>query len=312
MFVSIAIASFIFFVIWLTGRTGQQELTRYSLLFHKDVSGLSVGGPVKYMGMNIGSVVLMDLERVKDVKPVKDSENVKAVKIRVDIDVLASTPVDQGTFASLALQGITGVAVVNLETEPGVHPPLKTLPGRDYPIIPVRIVGFSALMSSAPEIMSKLNKLLTQAGKILGEENQSAIAGTLDNIEILTTSLAEERESIAAIPGNVNATLDDIQSTVRQLQGMISDLQPGINSTVENVNQSSQNLASLTGRVDDLLRDHERDISKFMEDGLAEAPALMKETRQALRDLEKLVQELQDDPSQLIYRQAENSVEIEP
>jgi len=318
LFVSIAIASFIFFVIWLTGRTGEQELTRYTLLFHKDVSGLSVGGPVKYMGMNVGSVVMMDLERVKqaertkELEPVEDPEKTKAVKIRVDIDVLDSTPVDQGTFASLALQGITGVAVVNLESEPGRHSALDVLPGRDYPVIPVKIVGFSALMSSAPEIMSKLNNLLTQAGKILGEENQSAIAGTLDNIESLTTSLAEERESIAAIPGNVNATLGDIQATVRQLQGMISDLQPGINSTVENVNRSSENLASLTGRVDALLRDHEKDISHFMEDGLAEAPALMKETRQALRDLEKLVQELQDDPSQLIYRQAENSVEIEP
>lgn len=300
MFVSIAIASFIFFVIWLTGRTGAQELTRYTLLFHKDVSGLSVGGPVKYMGMNIGSVVMMDLERSA------------GVRIRVDIDVLSSTPVDNGTFASLALQGITGVAVVNLETEPGVHPELEVLPGRDYPVIPVRIVGFSALMSSAPEIMSKLNNVLTQAGKILGDENQNAIAGTLENIESLTATLAAERESIGAIPDNLNTTIAEIQVTVRQLQGMISELQPGINSTVENVNQSSKNLASLTGRVDTMLSDHERDIGQFLEDGLAEAPALMIETRLALRDLEKLVQELQDDPSQLIYRQADNSVEIEP
>jgi len=230
----------------------------------------------------------------------------------VDIDVLSSTPVDNGTFASLALQGITGVAVVNLETEPGVHPELEVLPGRDYPVIPVRIVGFSALMSSAPEIMSKLNNVLTQAGKILGDENQNAIAGTLENIESLTATLAAERESIGAIPDNLNTTIAEIQVTVRQLQGMISELQPGINSTVENVNQSSKNLASLTGRVDTMLSDHERDIGQFLEDGLAEAPALMIETRLALRDLEKLVQELQDDPSQLIYRQADNSVEIEP
>jgi len=300
LFVSIAIASFIFFVIWLTGRTGAQELTRYTLLFHKDVSGLSVGGPVKYMGMNIGSVVMMDLERSA------------GVRIRVDIDVLSSTPVDNGTFASLALQGITGVAVVNLETEPGVHPELEVLPGRDYPVIPVRIVGFSALMSSAPEIMSKLNNVLTQAGKILGDENQNAIAGTLENIESLTATLAAERESIGAIPDNLNTTIAEIQVTVRQLQGMISELQPGINSTVENVNQSSKNLASLTARVDGLLLDHERDMSHFMEEGLAQAPALMSETRAALRDLEKLVMELQDDPSQLIYRQADTSVEIEP
>jgi len=300
LFVSIALASFIFFVIWLTGRTGNEELTRYTLLFHKDVSGLAVGGPVKYMGMSVGTVVSMHIEQSE------------GIKVRVDIDVLTETPVDNGTFASLALQGITGVAVVNLETEPGKHAPLKTLPDRKYPIIPVRIVGFSALMASAPEIMGKLDHLLTQAGKILGEENQATVSGALENIESVTASLAGQREEIAAIPGNLNQTINDIQATVAQLQTMISELQPGINSTVENVNISSQNLASLTARVDTLLLQHQNDIGRFMEDGLGEAPALMKETRNALRDLEKLVMELQDDPSQLIYRQADNSVEIRP
>jgi phospholipid/cholesterol/gamma-HCH transport system substrate-binding protein len=300
LFVSVAIAAFVFFVIWLTGRTGEQDLTRYTLLFHKDVSGLSVGGPVKYMGMKVGSVVMMDIERID------------GVKIRVDIDVLSSTPVDNGTFASLALQGITGVAVVNLETEQGEHPPLEVLPDRDYPIIPVRIVGFSALMSNAPEIMNKLNNILGQAEKILGEENQSAIAATLENIKVLTETLAAERESIGALPNNLNATIADIQATVNQLQVMISELQPGITSTIENVDQSSRNLASLTGRVDGMLQRHEQDIGRFVEDGLAEAPALMTQTRKVLRDLEKMLQDLQDGPSQLIYRHDENAVEIEP
>jgi phospholipid/cholesterol/gamma-HCH transport system substrate-binding protein len=300
LFVSVAIAAFIFFVIWLTGRTGEQDLTRYTLLFHKDVSGLNVGGPVKYMGMKVGSVVMMDIERID------------GVKIRVDIDVLSSTPVDSGTFASLALQGITGVAVVNLETEQGEHPPLDVLPDRDNPIIPVRIVGFSALMSNAPEIMNKLNNILGQAEKILGEENQSAIAATLDNIKVLTETLAAEREAIGALPNNLNATIADIQATVNQLQVMISELQPGITSTIENVDQSSRNLASLTGRVDGMLQRHEQDIGRFVEDGLAEAPALMTQTRKVLRDLEKMLQDLQDGPSQLIYRHDENAVEIEP
>lgn len=300
LFVSIAMASFIFFVVWLTGRTGAEELTRYSLLFHKDVSGLSVGGPVKYMGMNIGSVVHMSLEQNE------------GVRIRVDIDVLETTPIDDGTFASLALQGITGVAVVNLETEPGTHAPLETLPGREYPVIPVRIVGFSALMSSAPEIMGKLNSLLSHANELLGEENRGTVAGVLENIESLTAALNEERETIAAIPANLNVTISEIQTTVLQLQETIAQLRPGLNSTVANIDQSSQNLASLTGRVDDMLRDHEQDLGEFMEEGLGEAPALMAETRKALRDLEKLVQELQDDPSQLIYRQADNSLKIEP
>jgi phospholipid/cholesterol/gamma-HCH transport system substrate-binding protein len=300
LFVSVSLALLIFFVIWLTGRTGVEELKRFSLMFHKDVSGLSVGGPVKYMGMSIGSVVQMNLNKVD------------GIRVQVDIDVLESTPVDQGTFASLALQGITGVAVVNLATEPGKHLPLEIPAGMDYPVIPVRIVGFSAIMANAPEIMAKLNDLLTQAGQILGEENQGAIASTLNNIDKLTTSLAEERETIAAIPGKLNLAISDIQATVRQLQDTMTQLTPGISSTIENVNRSSENLASLTSRLDTMLRNHEDDLGQFMEEGLAAVPALMKQTRESLRELEKLVQELQHDPSQLIYRQADNSVEIEP
>lgn len=300
LFVSIAIASFVIFVVWLTGRTGVEEMKRYSMMFGNDISGLAVGGPVKYMGMNIGSVIAMKLEQ-------KDG-----IRIRVDIEILESTPVDEGTFASLALQGITGVAVVNLATDEGQHLPLQTLEGEPYPIIPVRILGFSALMADAPEIMSKLNDVLARANEILGEENQASISGTLNNIEELTSSLAEERDTIAKIPNNLNETITEIRATVLQLQGMVSDLKPGIDSTVSNIDRSSQNLASLTARVDSLLQNHESDVSHFMEQGLAQAPALMTETREALRDLEKLVMELQDDPSQLIYRPADNSVEIQP
>jgi phospholipid/cholesterol/gamma-HCH transport system substrate-binding protein len=300
LFVSIAIAAFIAFVIWLTGRSGDEEMQRYSLMFGRDVSGLSVGGPVKFMGMNIGSVVQMNLERNED------------IQVKVDIEILESTPVDGGTYASLALQGITGVAVVNLASEPGSHPPLEIPPGRDHPVIPVRVTGFSALLSSAPAIMNKLDNLLAQAGKMLGEDNQETIANTLSNLETVTGSLAENRDAIAAIPADLSSTLRDIQATVRQLQDVISQLQPGLNSTIENVNRSSENLVSLTGQIDSLLRDHQYSLDQFMERGLGEAPALMAETREAMRDLEKLMAELKDDPSQLIHRPAANEVEIEP
>ena len=38
----------------------------------------------------------------------------------------------------------------------------------------------------------------------------------------------------------------------------------------------------------------------------------MRQTRVTLRDLEKLVAELQDDPSQLIHRPSTDSLEIDP
>jgi phospholipid/cholesterol/gamma-HCH transport system substrate-binding protein len=300
LFVSVAIAAFVAFVLWLTGRSGVEELTRYSLLFQRDVSGLAVGGPVKFMGMNIGSVIQMELERNE------------AIEVRVDIDILASTPVDSGTYASIALQGITGVAVVNLASEPGSHGPLAKLPGQAHPVIPVRDVGIAAVLSSMPEIMNKLDHLLTQAGQLLGEENRTTISSTLDNVESLSSALAENREAFAAIPVDLRATLADLQSTIGQLDSVITELKPGLGTTLVNVEQASSHLASLTGQLDRMLSEHESDMDAFIADGLGEAPALMEKTRHALRDLEKLMAELKDDPSQLVHRPAVNELEIDP
>ena len=290
LFVTIAIAAFVTFVIWLTGRTGVEDMKRYTLLFDRDVGGLAVGGPVKYMGMSIGSVVQMSLE------------NQDHIRVRVDIDILQSTPVDSGTYASLAMQGITGVAVVNLATEMGEHPPLEVMPGREHPVIPVRDVGFAAVLSSMPEIMNKLDRLLGQANEILSEENRASITGALSDVNAMTSALAENRESLAAIPNDVRSTMAGIQSTVAQLQDVITRLQPDLDGTMKNIQQSSENLVSLTARVDALIQEHEQDMGRFLEDGLGQVPALMRETRNTLREMEKLMAELKDDPSQLVHR----------
>lgn len=300
LFVTVAITAFLAFVIWLTGRSGAEEMSRYSLKFSRDVSGLAVGGPVKYMGMNVGSVIHMDLETGN------------GVRVRVDVEVLASTPVNQGTYASLALQGITGVAVVNLASEAGEHAPLPGAAHGHYPEIPVRDVGFAAVLSSAPEIMAKLDHLLTQAGELLGEANRGTVASALENVESLTGALAGNREALAALPADLGETLAGIRAAVGDLRSMVGAVQPDLNATLANINRSSENLASLTARFDQMLRENEGDVERFMQEGLGEAPALLRESRAALRDLEKLVAELQHDPSQLIHRPPSEALEMDP
>ena len=274
LFVMAAIAAFVLFVAWLTGRSGDEEMARYSLRFDRDVSGLAVGGPVKFMGMNVGSVIHMDLEQNN------------GVRVRVDIEILAETPVNRGTYASLALQGITGVAVVNLASETGVHDPLAQAPRGQYPEIPVRNVGFIA--------------------------NRNRVSGALQNVEQLTSSLAGSSATLAALPQDLRTTLAEIQGTVGELRATISEVQPGLTETIANINRSSASLANLTERFDKVLRENEDEMERFLQDGLGEAPALLRQSRLALRDLQKLVAELQDDPSLLIHRPPTDALEIDP
>jgi phospholipid/cholesterol/gamma-HCH transport system substrate-binding protein len=300
LFVSISIAVFVGFVLWLTGRSGVEEMKHYSMMFHRDVSGLSIGGPVNFMGVNIGSVTRMELVR---------NEN---MNVRVDIEILETTPVDRGTFASLAFQGITGVAVINLSSDPGKHEELVATSDHEFPVIPVRDVGLAALLSSAPKIMNQMDDLLTQANELLGEQNRAAIASTLENLQSLVSALAESRETIAKLPSDLERTLAGIQTTIDRVQGIIKDAEPDLSTTMDNIALSSENLASLTARLDHWMAENEASLQHFVQEGLGEAPELISSARQALRQLEKLLQEMQDSPSQLIHRVPEEALEIDP
>ncbi|MDJ0927968.1 MAG: MlaD family protein, partial [Gammaproteobacteria bacterium] len=93
--------------VWVGGAGQTESTSRYTILFVRDVNGLSEGSPVRYLGVDVGQVDAISLS----------PSNPMAVE--VEIDIAQSTPVNSSTYASLAYQGITGVAFINLGSEPG-------------------------------------------------------------------------------------------------------------------------------------------------------------------------------------------------
>ena len=86
-----------------------------------------------------------------------------AINWTVQIDVARSAPVDAGTYATLAYQGITGVAFINLASEPGEHGPLVAMAGRPHAVLPTRDIGIAALLNAGPEVVGHLDALLADA-----------------------------------------------------------------------------------------------------------------------------------------------------
>lgn len=300
LFVSLALASIAGFGMWLAGTKGNEPMTRYSMLYEKDVSGLSLGGPVFYLGVNVGRVTSMNLVPGPQ------------VKVRVDIDVLADTPINSGSYASLMAQGITGVTVINIAGEPGEFKPLETPPGQEYPLIPVRQTGLSALLADAPQTITKLNFLLDQANELLGEENRLLVTDMLQNVESLTAELATERKTIAALPGELQLVLTDARTTMGDVRAALQAIQPTLGDTMQHINAVSINLESLTQRVDHLIAANESGIDHFVDQGLGQVPDLIVDLRNTLRDVQKLLKQLQADPSQLILRTPEDALEVKP
>lgn len=299
LFVSISLATIVVLTLWLSGRTGAAETVTYSMFFERDVSGLMLGGPVYYLGVEVGNVSRMQIIPGDP------------MTVRVDVEVLESTPVDTGTYASLYYQGITGVAVINLSGDPGMNLPLKPPPGMEHPVIEVRDSGLAALLADAPGVLQKIELLLDRAGQLVDEENQALVTDTLRNLETLSGALAGREAAFSELPGAVNETLGEVRSSLRQLQDTVAEVRPGLGETTSNLARASSDLSRLIGRLDAWAAENGDGMEDFMSGGLGQVPDLIRDARATLREVEKLVRSLREDPSQVLYRPVEEQESTE-
>ncbi len=206
IFVSVGLVTLISMILIFAGGRSTEPTTRYTIFFQRDVSGLTLGAPVRYLGVRVGEVNTMSLTTHD------------FTEVRVDLEVLQSTPITAATYASLAFQGVTGVAFISLAADQNGQTNKLVADDFEYPVIPTRDTGLAALLSDAPEITRKVTQLLDQASQLLDENNQAALAGSLANIEAMTESL----------PGELRTVLAEGENTLRQLQSTLDQAQPDI------------------------------------------------------------------------------------
>ena len=300
VFVSVGLATLIVMILIFAGGRSTEPKSRYTVFFERDVSGLTLGAPVRYLGVGVGEVVAMSLTTHD------------GTKVRVDIGVVRSTPVTTATFASLAYQGVTGVAFISLGTDSDDQADKLVARDFEFPVIPARNVGLAALLADGPEITRKVSQLLDRANQLLDEDNRGAFSRSLGNIDTLTESLAGQEEAIASLPSQIGKVLRQIEKTIGQLESTLDQVQPEVLATVKNLDRATDNLANISARLDSWLTENDRDMKQFISAGLGQTPALITDTRDTMRELEKLLAEMRENPSQLIYKPRSEPVVVEP
>ena len=102
LFTILGLVAMLGFVLWLAKVQIDRTYAQYDILFGT-AAGLSQTAAVRYNGVDVGSVVAIALDRDDP------------ALVRVRIEIFASTPVRTDTIATLASQGVTGVAFIALE-----------------------------------------------------------------------------------------------------------------------------------------------------------------------------------------------------
>lgn len=166
-------------VLWLSsGKSYSKAYDTYLVYMSESVSGLSLDAPVRYRGVQVGGVRRIALA----------PGNAEQVQLTLDIE--RGTPVKQDTVAVLQVQGLTGIAHVDLSGGSSDSPVLESAPGEKYPVIRTGPSLMLRLDTGVTALIGNLNRSSESINALLDEENRVALRRTLANLERLSGTLA--------------------------------------------------------------------------------------------------------------------------
>jgi len=317
-------------VVWLAGAKLDAEFSYYDILFEGSVTGLKPGNPVRYRGVPVGAVTDMRI----------NPDNVE--QVRVTIEVPKDTPIRKDTVASLELQGITGVAYVQISGGTNEAPPLRPEPGKGNPIIPSKPSQLKEVIESAPELINQVIALVGRANRLLSVENQNNFARTMANMNTLTGAFAESsgdirtllsdgaealaefraasqdaralvqsvRDSVDTLSAEAGALLGDLRDDADRVTGEVAGLGPEARASLRELKAAAESLRRSQDELAGLIEENRDPIANFTSSGLYEFSALLAETRVLVSALTRISGEIERDPARFLFGDTQQGVGV--
>jgi paraquat-inducible protein B len=307
------------FVLFLTGG----RLTRSTLVFEtylqESVTGLEVGAPVRYRGVQVGQVSQIGLVNA-EYPPSSRNQALEAfqlVLVRLALDPVKATVdstsdvdsiVQRGLRARLSSQGITGVAYIELDfVSPTRFPAREDLPWDPaYPVIPAMPSTVAQVQSAAEAILARLQgapleeltgDITEIVALVKGQLQGGDVARTLAEASAAMASLRRAAEG-ADLPGLVG----ELRGTVAELRGLVGG--PEARATLANVGGAAEELRRGLARLPQVIATLEqtlRSARNTTQDANADLAPLLRDLRAVAGNLRDTTEALRRAPGQAIF-----------
>ncbi len=304
-FIVVVLLGFLGFAMWIARFGFDQDIYYYDVFFKNTVAGLGKGGDVTYRGIKVG--------RVEDLAIDPDDP----LRVRTTVRVRGN-PIRQGDQATLQLQGITGVAYINIEGATRDSPPLEAEAGEPRPIIPSASSPFEEMLQEAPDVFSKINLVLDRVGGLFDEGNRDRFAGILvetekamqglnereeqigelleivlasrEDITASMTSMRRSAEGFEALAEESRATVSTARSTMEGLEGVIEE---DLRLTLTEYRETAVSLRQSMSTLERMIVENEDAVDRFARQGLPEFQALAADSRRLVKRLYVLTERIE-------------------
>ncbi len=222
-----------------------EERETFETYVDQSVQGLEKGSAVKFRGVQIGEVDVIDFTS-RYYEQYKKFENKKRyVLIRVNlkpgifrsasssVEEVLENEVKRGLRARLASMGLTGSSYLEMDyLNPETNPPLQIPWDPHYYYIPSAQAAFTRIISAAEEVLVNMRNI-----------DFKALVGNLDEL------ISESRDKLAEL--KINELIDNaalLVAEVRESNRMIQESIRGIK-----VSELSENTLAILDKVDRLI-----------------------------------------------------------
>ncbi len=284
-FTIIIASALLLFGLWAAKYSSERSWQEYQIVFREAVTGLSIGSPVQYNGIAVGSITKLSLAP-------NDPRQVIA-QVRLD----AGTPVKTDTRAKLGITSLTGPAVIQLSGGTPQAPALTSVDKREVPVI-------QTTPSALQNIADTANRIVERLDQALSDKNVARITSTLENLETISADMASRDAGLQALivsardaAQNLDKTLDTTNGTIQRLdQNLVREL-PQI---LEKLESTLARLDSAAGNADAILGENRAAINSFASDGLGQLGPTLSELRSLIRDLRQVSDRLEGNPARYL------------
>jgi phospholipid/cholesterol/gamma-HCH transport system substrate-binding protein len=283
------------FVYWYSDSRESRHYIRYEVYFDGSVSGLSEGGPVRYLGVDIGRVARIRVDRRAPDR----------VQVLVDID--SAAPISDRTLAELSLQGVTGLLYIDLQQQrPGATSQrlMDRVESERYTVIRSIHSNFDAFLSSLPEVAARIGELATRANQILSDENIASFTHLANSLDRAGSSLPQAVRDAGALVAELRSATAEGREVIGKVRTAADTAAPDLAAAVQRLRVTADHLATASAQLDGVLADNRAALTGFMHEGLPQIEALARDSRAAAREFQQLSKSLRDNPSRLLYQPA--------
>jgi phospholipid/cholesterol/gamma-HCH transport system substrate-binding protein len=196
----------------------------YDLIARTNVTGLSTDAAVRYRGLDVGKVQSIRFDR----------EHPGQIVIRILVD--KNAPITHSTFGTLAFQGVTGIAFVQLD-DTGRDPTPYPSSDKDVGRLPLHPGLLDQLQERGDTLIRELESVAQHADNMMSDDMREQLKSTLASLQGAADNVSTLAKAASPVAAKLPGTLDALDKTLASTNALIASVNGEHGPLVTNMNK---------------------------------------------------------------------------